>query len=120
MEGLDRGGDGEGGVVDWYTAPPCEKDHREKGRADRVNGEGCAHQECRDVSAGFIYTRHAVGKKKTGAWLGAASADCCCSSAGAINNAAAPPCRSADLTMRTCITFELRFCFTSARVRRHA
>lgn len=81
-----------------------------------MNGE--ARLECRDVSADFIYTRHAV--EKSGVCLGAASADCCCSSAGAINNAA-PPCSSVDLTMRTCITFELRFCITSARrVRRHA
>lgn len=33
--------------------------------------------------------------------------------AGAINNAAAPPFGSLDLTMRTCITFELRLYFTS-------
>lgn len=79
-----RGGGGEG------YGPSSWKEDREKGWAKRVNEEDCAHQKYCDVSADFIYSRHAVGKK-SGVCLGAASADCFCSSAGAINNTAAPP-----------------------------
>lgn len=55
-------GEGES-VVDWLRGPSSWNGDREKGRAEGVNGEDCAHQECCDVSADFIRGRRAGGEE---------------------------------------------------------
>lgn len=59
---------GEGGsVVDWLRGPSSWNGDREKGRAEGVNGEDCAHQECCDVSADFIRGRG--GRSQECVWV---------------------------------------------------